>query len=232
MRLEKDGFVLSLLGTWMEISNKYGVQKYGDVAVKAEDIPDGFVEEVFDRFITDHTVSDNNREGCIKRVAYDASKGGYYQLQAIKDTKRNAWIVQKYDSDLVFIEEDIEPAMGNYEMLKKMRETYDVQRCLKAQVFRNTLTDCTNGGISKDRSSLYILSDQKGPFEPQDIRECVYIARRVTKGEEHTCCKPEYLRGLWYMAGGNFLYSTDSRFKEITKSKYPIPIFDRCEKNI
>ena len=39
MRIEKEGFVLNLEGTWCEISNKYGVQEHGDVAVNEEDIP-------------------------------------------------------------------------------------------------------------------------------------------------------------------------------------------------
>ena len=30
MRIEKEGFVLNLEGTWCEISNKYGVQEHGD----------------------------------------------------------------------------------------------------------------------------------------------------------------------------------------------------------
>ena len=30
MRTEKDGFVLHLEGTWMEISNKYGMLESGD----------------------------------------------------------------------------------------------------------------------------------------------------------------------------------------------------------
>ena len=37
MRVEKDGYVLHLEGTWMEISNKYGVLGHGDVATNPED---------------------------------------------------------------------------------------------------------------------------------------------------------------------------------------------------
>ena len=41
MRVEKDGFVLHLEGTWMEISNKYGVLEHGDVSTDPEDVPEG-----------------------------------------------------------------------------------------------------------------------------------------------------------------------------------------------
>ena len=34
MQVEKDGFVLHLDGTWMEISNKYGVLEHGNVATE------------------------------------------------------------------------------------------------------------------------------------------------------------------------------------------------------
>lgn len=41
MRLEKNGFALYLEGTWLEISNKYGVLEHGDVAAKQEDVQEG-----------------------------------------------------------------------------------------------------------------------------------------------------------------------------------------------
>ena len=48
MRLEKNGFVLHLEGTWMEISNKYGILEHGDVAVDPETIEEGFAERKLD----------------------------------------------------------------------------------------------------------------------------------------------------------------------------------------
>ena len=54
MRIEKEGFVLNLEGTWCEISNKYGVQEHGDVAVNEEDIPEGYAEKKLDQFIGTH----------------------------------------------------------------------------------------------------------------------------------------------------------------------------------
>lgn len=76
---------------------------------------------------------------------------------------------------------------------------------------------------------LYILDAQKGPFEPDDIRQCVYIEKREIMGQEYVDCKPAYCRKRWYMAGGNILYASDSRFKQITGISYPIAIHDRYE---
>lgn len=56
MRIEKDGFILNLEGTWCEISNKYGVQEYGDVAANETEIPEGYAEKKLDQFISAHKV--------------------------------------------------------------------------------------------------------------------------------------------------------------------------------
>ena len=56
MRIEKEGFVLHLEGTWCEISNKYAVLESGDVAVNEEDIPAGFAEKKLDRYIETHKI--------------------------------------------------------------------------------------------------------------------------------------------------------------------------------
>lgn len=115
------------------------------------------------------------------------------------------------------------------ETLDWMRTNFDIESGLTAEVYRSGLGDCTNGGISAHRRDLYILGKTKGPFEPEDIRECVYIEWREVSGSEYIDCKPLYFRRRWYMMGGNFLYTSDSRFREITGSKYPIPIHDRYE---
>lgn len=80
-----------------------------------------------------------------------------------------------------------------------------------------------------DGAACTLCALKKGPFEPEDIRQCVYIERREVMGKEYIDCKPAYCRKRWYMMGGNFLYTSDSRFKEITGISYPIAIHDRYE---
>lgn len=229
MKLERNGFALYLEGTWMEISNKYGVLEHGDVAVGPEDIKEGFAERKLEKFIERHRVADVATSTCIKRVAYDPESKEYIQLQAVLQTGEECWIIQKFDNELVYMGEVWTGCKYQDEVKDWMHSNFKIERCLTAEVYRSALGDCTNDGISKNRRELYILSDQKGPFEPQDIRECVYIEWRNVMGEQYIDCKPAYCKKHWYMAGGNFLYSSDSRFKEITKSKYPISIHDRYE---
>lgn len=230
MRIEKEGFVLNLEGTWCEISNKYGVQEHGDVAVNEEDIPEGYAEKKLDQFIGTHKVRGFVKaENCEKKVAFDPETKEYIQLQAVKTAGDNVYVVQKFDNELVFMGEIWSGCKHKDEVLDWMRSNYDVESCLTAEVYRNPLGDCTNGGISSYQRELYVLAAQKGPFEPEDIRQCVYIERREVMGKEYIDCKPAYCRKRWYMMGGNFLYTSDSRFKEITGISYPIAIYDRYE---
>lgn len=230
MRIEKAGFKLYLEGTWMEISNKYGVLEHGDVAVDADDIPEGFAEKKLDDFIRKHSVEFMSNPTCIKKVAFDEKTKEYIQLQAVLPVGEDYWMVQKFDNELVYMGEEWSGCKYKDEVQDWMRSNFEIESCLTADVYRNNrLGDCTNNGISAHVHELYILSAQKGPFEPEDIRQCVYIEWRTTGNEEYINCKPAYRRKRWYMAGGNFLYTSDSGFRELTKSKYPIPIHDRYE---
>ncbi len=230
MRAEKSGFVLHLEGTWMEISNKYGVLECGDVAADQADVPEGYAEKRLDDFILQHSLVEKGNPACVKKVAFDRGSKEYIQLQAILPANGEYWIVQKYDNELVYVEEILSGCRYRDEVKEWMRLNFDIMSCLTARVYRdNGLGDCTNNGISAHASKLYILAEQKGSSEPEDIRQCVYIERREVSGGQYIGCKPVYCRKRWYMAGGNFLYTPDSRFKEITGSKYPIPIHDRYE---
>ena len=228
MRLEKGGVVLDLEGTWMEISNRYGVQESGDVAVNEGDIPADFGEKRLERFIREHSVCEKESPTCIKRVAFDPEKGSFIQLQAVKTSWKDSWMVQEYDDQLVFMREDLTFCQYRQDVLEQMRKKYGIQSCLRARVYRTDSRDCTNCGISARRTSLYILGCE-GPLEPEDIRECVRIESRKVAGCEYRHARPVYFPNRWYMAGGNFLYTSDSRYGEYTGIRYPLPIHDRYE---
>lgn len=150
------------------------------------------------------------------------------QLQAVK-LDDDTYMVQEFDNELVFMGELWSGCKYPDEVLDWMKSNYEIESCLTAEVYRSSLGDCTNNGISSYARELYILDAQKGPFEPDDIRQCVYIEKREIMGQEYVDCKPAYCRKRWYMAGGNILYTSDSRFKQITGISYPIAIHDRYE---
>lgn len=227
---ETNGYKITIEGTWCEISNKYGVLESGDVAMKEEEIPEEYASYKLGVFIgTHHVMAMGTTGACIKRVAYDEATKEYVQLQAIIPGWTDTWVVQRFDNELLYMGEDVTNYKYADEVLAWMKKNYKIESCLMAEVYRDSFGDCTNDGISSFSRALYILDDQKGPFEPYDIRQCVYIEKREIMGSEYVDCKPVFCRNRWYMAGGNFLYTSDSRFKEITGVSYPISIHDRYE---
>jgi hypothetical protein len=83
--------------------------------------------------------------------------------------------------------------------------------------------DCTNGGITSKMNSLILGGVPNCPFTG-DENNTVVLVERCTG---YVCAvpvkQPEGMCGP--MFGGNFIYSSDSRFP----SNYPIPVHDRFE---
>ena len=88
--------------------------------------------------------------------------------------------------------------------------------------------DFTLGGVSSDHNNLILLGDRvAGVFSPSEEIPAVLLVERVIYGNTYLSAVPcdsegEKLAGQ-YAFGGNFIYTSDSRFP----SKQPIPIHDR-----
>ena len=97
-------------------------------------------------------------------------------------------------------------------------------------VLRNARNgDCTNGGLSSKHDHLTLILPEGGPFEPTEDRPGVVVEERQLRGhdEPYLTAYPFESREeeKWYMAGGNYIESCDSRFP----GRYPIPVHDRTE---
>lgn len=98
---------------------------------------------------------------------------------------------------------------------------------LPVYVYRSgALGDCTGGGISSYVDKLYLIvpdgfcdmtEDDPRVVEVKHIGDCAYVTA------VHPSRAPDAVLGP--MAGGNFVYSPDSRFP----SDYPLSIHDRWE---
>lgn len=98
-------------------------------------------------------------------------------------------------------------------------------------------SDCTNGGISSRYKTLYLLCEdqEKAQKEPWNWSKVDENDERLIKIVRSTPCGRPYIhaepvndpnrREVGYMFGGNFIYTSDSRFPE----NYPIPLHDRSE---
>ena len=89
--------------------------------------------------------------------------------------------------------------------------------------------DCTNGGISSRYNRLILVGEGiEGP-DTVDLSDppenAVKIVTRQIGGREYKHIEPLIKGGKWHMAGGNFAYTSDSRFP----SDYPLSIHDRVE---
>ncbi|MCM1245767.1 MAG: hypothetical protein NC293_09015 [Roseburia sp.] len=227
MKAEKDGYEIIINGNEMMIYNKYGCVEHNKLS---EEVAEDQVKLTLETFIERHSVKGRNTPACVKKVAFDEKNEEYIQLQAVLPDGEEYWILQRFDNELIYMGEEFTGCRYRDEVQDWMRKKFCIQSCLTAGVYRDVMMgDCTNNGISAYAKELYILSKEKGPFEPEDIRQCVYIEWREVCGEPYINCKPAYFKKHWYMAGGNFLYTSDQRFRDITKSKYPISIHDRYE---
>lgn len=100
---------------------------------------------------------------------------------------------------------------------------------LLCSVYRNPLGDCTNGGVTSKHAQVVLLGAE-GPFEPTADAPALHVG--AWKGQLIALpVKPmRYASGECFsldgwMFGGNFIYSSDSRFP----SGQPIKVFDRRE---
>jgi hypothetical protein len=106
---------------------------------------------------------------------------------------------------------------------------------LLIDVFRNAHgVDCTADGVSS-KVQGFTLVNVEGPFEPSDTRPAAWLV----KGNLPGTCKIVVVEpgsdNRWFMMGGNFGYSCDSRFgaavEKLTGARLgcPVPIHDRHE---
>ena len=94
-------------------------------------------------------------------------------------------------------------------------------------IFKDSLGDCTNGGISANREELTLIGKGvSGPFEPTLERPAVCLGEKGGVTNLVPACpetgKPE---PGWYSYGGNIASCSDGRFPH----DYPLKIHDRKE---
>ena len=107
---------------------------------------------------------------------------------------------------------------------------------LPIYVYRNDGADCTNHGLSSEYKLLYLVENESdyGTIPADELKEnTVILVHRSLfgDGKDYPVLVPyklyeDYKKSkLPIMFGGNFAYTSDSRFP----SDYPLPIHDRVE---
>ena len=100
---------------------------------------------------------------------------------------------------------------------------------LTVEVYKNSFGDCTNNGVTSDTSQTFVVPCESGPIteEGLDAYGAVYVILVPGKAGNRMHLKP-YGVSRHTMFGGNFVYSSDSRFKE-TYGSNPVHVHDRIE---
>lgn len=110
---------------------------------------------------------------------------------------------------------------------------------LLCYVYRWSLGDCTNKGITGGTPSVdsVVLIGAGLPelCEPAAYRPALYVnMRQGTDFPPIAVPEPPDAKGhtkTWWMHGGNFVYSSDSRFQQVLGVYGPIAVHDRREGN-
>lgn len=114
------------------------------------------------------------------------------------------------------------------------------QKGLIVNVFR-TNYDATNKGISSKHDSLILIKDESDTYSPnvskvfeEKFDETLFLKSKIINGSVNSApylyavpkdLTDEQKTMIGPMFGGNFIYTSDSRFP----NRYPIPIHDRFE---
>lgn len=103
---------------------------------------------------------------------------------------------------------------------------------LHVDIYKCNLGDCTNGGISSKAHELCLVN-VPGPFEPNKKIPAALLVEGNLRNSAKIVPLKETRKGKWFMFGGNFAYSSDSRFcdtvEKLQGTSSPVAIHDRTE---
>jgi len=103
---------------------------------------------------------------------------------------------------------------------------------------RSSIGDCTNNGLTAKNNTLLLFSSDTTNAEildycengKADIKHCLRVVKRnspYTNYAEVVFRNPQS-EGT-YMAGGNYITTSDSRYSDIAGVSYPLSVHDRFE---
>lgn len=98
---------------------------------------------------------------------------------------------------------------------------------LYCEIYKNHYGDCSNGGLSHQHDAVCLMCSN-GVFTPDDNHPAVYLRYRDVGGKTYVNAVPDDAleNKTWYMMGGCFIWTSDSRFP----AEYPVPLHDRVER--
>jgi hypothetical protein len=100
-------------------------------------------------------------------------------------------------------------------------------KALLAFVLKSTLGDCTANGLTSREDKIFLTSEDDTITGPFEVKEGVdYLVLKKRGDYKYAVPKSILDEGVHSMMGGNFVWTSDSRFP----NSYPIPVHDRVER--
>lgn len=133
-----------------------------------------------------------------------------------------------------------EKEKASIELAQLKRGIHKCAYYVRASILRDADgIDCTKGGETaySKRFTLFthrmsrnaaLLAIEEMNLNPS---ECLQVENRKPCGDDYFNAIPltPGRRDKWHSFGGNFIYSSDSRYREVTSLSYPIGVHDRVE---
>lgn len=101
-------------------------------------------------------------------------------------------------------------------------------KAIRAEIFESkSFGNCSNNGISARYGHVYIPHPYGCySFDEDDLPE--NMCKIVRRGGSYVCLEPVARpHGIGWMSGGSLVYSSDSRFSDLSGT--PLCLHDRCE---
>ena len=174
-------------------------------------------------------VSAPNRE----TILVDPQGHKYARYVALVPPSINLKIPSNKAVAVTKIEEEMPAIVGvfNYQIITDAPVIEPVviqpkRKGLMVDVLRSDSFDCTAGGVSSKFSSLTLVGEGIPEVsEESNDAPAIELKTRNVEGRDYYYCKPTKIGRKHSMMGGNFCWSSDSRFP----IHYPLPIHDRVE---
>lgn len=115
------------------------------------------------------------------------------------------------------------------DLLFQLLEEAPVYKGFHVSVYRNASGyDCTNNGISSRFNTILLVGeDVPAIFSEKDPEKVIFIKKTEYSGNCYLFFQPLIYDDRHTMFGGNFAYTSDSRFRNLFAN--PVPIHDRIE---
>ncbi len=111
-----------------------------------------------------------------------------------------------------------------------------MQRYISVDIYRHGTYDCTAGGVTAaancSPNTIFVVPCKDGNWTEEEVNTrpgfvVLEIEKRNFNGE-YVNLRPADAGKAWTMFGGNFAWSSDSRFRQYV-SERPLPVHDRIE---